>query len=80
MTDYFCWHGDSLMHLRDHFKASGLTQDEIAERTGLSQSTISRLSREDDPVISADTAFALLAGLNIPLTETRSDLAHLVAK
>ena len=55
------------MRLRDHFKATGLTQDELAEKTGLSQSTISRLHRDDDPSISAETAIALHKALNIPL-------------
>jgi transcriptional regulator with XRE-family HTH domain len=57
------------MHLRDHFAASGLTQDEIAKKTGLSQSTISRLHREDDPVISNETMAVLHRQLGIPLED-----------
>jgi transcriptional regulator with XRE-family HTH domain len=44
--------------LRDHRRAAGLTQEELAERAGVSPRSISGLERGDAPVPRRDTVAA----------------------
>src|SRR5262245_31732354 len=63
--------------LRDHRRAAGLTQEELAERAGISPRSISGLERGDAHIPRRDTVALLARALGLSGT-AREEFEHVV--
>lgn len=53
------------IHLRTAREAKGWTQEQLEERSGITQATISRLETRSDTGVAAETLLNLAAALNV---------------